>query len=55
VLLQFRIEDRELVGELWTESDPGWTVEVYEVGHCFFREGDGWMRYLSWVQLFARE
>jgi vancomycin resistance protein VanW len=44
-LLQFRIEDRELVGELWTERDPGWTVEVYEVGHRFFREqGDGWMR-----------
>jgi vancomycin resistance protein VanW len=44
VLLQFRIEDRELVGELWAESDPEWTVEVYEVDHRFFREGDGWMR-----------
>jgi vancomycin resistance protein VanW len=44
VLLQFRIEDRELVGELWAESDPGWTVEVYEVGHRFFREGGGWVR-----------
>jgi len=44
VLLQLRIEQRTLVAELWTENDPGWTVEVYEVDHRFFREGDAWMR-----------
>jgi vancomycin resistance protein VanW len=43
-LLRFRIEERALVGELWTVEDPGWTVEVYEVDHRFFREGEGWMR-----------
>ena len=37
VLLQFRIEEGTLVGELWAEADPGWSVEVYEVGHRFFR------------------
>jgi vancomycin resistance protein VanW len=44
VLLQLRIEQCQLVAELWTEHDPGWTVEVYEVDHRFFREGDAWMR-----------
>jgi vancomycin resistance protein VanW len=44
VLLRFRIEARELVGELWTVEGPGWTVEVYEVDHRFFREEEGWMR-----------
>jgi vancomycin resistance protein VanW len=44
VTLQFRIEERSLVGELWAVEDPGWSVEVYEVGHHFTREGDGWIR-----------
>jgi vancomycin resistance protein VanW len=44
VMLQVRIEGRALVGELRTVADPGWRVEVYEVGHRFFREGDAWMR-----------
>jgi vancomycin resistance protein VanW len=44
VLLQLRVEEQALVGELWSETDPGWTVEVYEEGHRFFRDGDAWMR-----------
>lgn len=44
VILRFRIEERQLVGELWTAEDPGWTVEVYETDHRFFREGENWMR-----------
>ena len=44
VMLQFRIEEKALVGELWTAEDPGWSVEVYEVGHRFFRQGDVQMR-----------
>ena len=44
VLLRMRIDQRSLVGELWTTEDPGWTSEVYEVDHRFFREGDTWMR-----------
>jgi vancomycin resistance protein VanW len=43
-LLRFRIEGRALVGELLTVDDPGWTVEVYEVDHRFFREGETRMR-----------
>lgn len=44
VLLRLSIQNRMLVGELWTADDPGWTVEIYEVGHRFFREGEYWMR-----------
>src|SRR5260370_34676795 len=44
VLLRCRIERRCLVGQLLTVDDPGWTVEVYEVGHRFFQEGDMRMR-----------
>jgi len=44
VLLRLTIQNRMLVGEIWTTDDPGWTVEVYEVGHRFFREGEHWMR-----------
>jgi vancomycin resistance protein VanW len=43
-LLRFRIEEGALVGELWAVNDPGWSVEVYEVGHRFFREGSARMR-----------
>lgn len=44
VLLQLRIAEGVLIGELWTEQDPGWMVEVYETDHRFFREGGAWMR-----------
>jgi vancomycin resistance protein VanW len=44
VLLRFRIESRELVGEFWTTEAPDWTVEIYEVDHRFFRESGVWMR-----------
>lgn len=44
VLLRCRVEDRALVGELWTTEAPDWMVEVYETDHRFFREGEAWMR-----------
>jgi vancomycin resistance protein VanW len=44
VLLDLRVEERRLVGELWAEAEPGFRVELYEVGHRFFREGGQWMR-----------
>ncbi len=44
VLLRFRIEDRILIGEIWAETAPGWTVEIDEVDHRFFREGEQWIR-----------
>lgn len=40
VLIRMRIEDRRLIGELWTPSDPGWRAEIYEVDHRFHRNGD---------------
>jgi vancomycin resistance protein VanW len=55
VLLRLRIADRHLVGELWTTEDPGWTVEIYEVGHRFYREGDHWMRENHVWRRFRRE
>jgi vancomycin resistance protein VanW len=44
-LLALRIEGDALVGELRAERDPGFRVEVYEVGHRFERDADGgWLR-----------
>ena len=44
VLLRLRIADCHLVGEIWTTADPGWTTEIYEVDHRFFRENEEWWR-----------
>jgi vancomycin resistance protein VanW len=44
ILLRIRIADRHLIGEIWTTTDPGWTTEIYEVNHRFFRENEQWWR-----------
>jgi vancomycin resistance protein VanW len=44
VLCRFLLKDRHLISELWTEEDPGWTVEIYEVEHRFYCEDNHWMR-----------
>ena len=44
VLLRLRVADRHLIGEIWTTMDPGWTTEIYEVDHRFFRENEQWWR-----------
>ena len=40
VLVQLRIENRQLVGRMRTRTDPGWTVAIEERDHRFF-EQDG--------------
>lgn len=40
VLLKTTVQDRTLTVQLWTTEDPGWTTEIYEVDHRFFREGE---------------
>jgi len=44
LLLRLRIANGHLIGEMWSTTDPGWTAEIYEVGHRFFREKDSWWR-----------
>ncbi|MCP3977210.1 MAG: VanW family protein [bacterium] len=44
VMLAARIEEGEFVSEIWAESDPGHRIEVEEVDHRFFRDGDQWWR-----------
>ena len=39
VLLHVRIDGGHVVGELRTESDPGFRIDVYETGHRFFDRG----------------
>jgi vancomycin resistance protein VanW len=41
VLLCLEVMARTLRGRIAGPSDPGFTVEIYEVGHRRFREGDG--------------
>lgn len=44
IVLRFRIEASDLVGEVWTDHDPGWRAEIYESEHRRFREQDVWIR-----------
>ena len=45
VVLSLRVDGRALRGELRTERDPGWRVEVIERDHHFRRAPDGgWIR-----------
>ena len=44
ILLRLHIADGHLVGEIWTAVDPGWTTDIYEVDHRFFRENEEWWR-----------
>lgn len=44
VLLHLAIRDKHLISELRTIEDPGWTAEIYETDHRFFRGDEGWMR-----------
>jgi vancomycin resistance protein VanW len=44
VLLRMRIADGCLVSEIWTIADPGWTTEIYDVDHRFFRQDEQWWR-----------
>ncbi len=44
VMLRARIEDGSFISEIWTEQNPGVTVEVEEVDHRFFEEGGDWYR-----------
>jgi vancomycin resistance protein VanW len=44
LLLRLRIANQHLVGEMWTTADPGWTADIYEVDHRFFRQDEQWWR-----------
>ncbi len=44
VLLRLEIDDGHLRGRLLAGQDPGWTVQVYQSAHRFFRQDDHWMR-----------
>jgi vancomycin resistance protein VanW len=44
VMLKARIENGQFVSELWTTEAPRFRVEVEEVNHRFFRDGDDWWR-----------
>ncbi|HLJ55921.1 MAG TPA: VanW family protein [Chthonomonadaceae bacterium] len=44
VALRLRIAGSHLVGEVWTDVDPGWTIEVYEADAQRYRDGDAWIR-----------
>jgi len=44
VQLLLRIRGADLVGELRTVTDPGWTAEIYETDHRLFRERGEWIR-----------
>lgn len=44
VLLRLAVREGELSGQIWLQRDPGWTVEVYEEGHRFFRQAGQWWR-----------
>jgi vancomycin resistance protein VanW len=44
VMLRARVEDGSFVSEIWAGQDPGFTVEIEEVGHRFFRSGSDWYR-----------
>jgi vancomycin resistance protein VanW len=44
VLLRLEVRDGSLHGSLAAERDPGYRIELYEVGHRFFREGGAWIR-----------
>jgi vancomycin resistance protein VanW len=41
VLLQLEVAARTLHGRITCRKDPGLRVEIYEVGHRLFRDGDG--------------
>jgi vancomycin resistance protein VanW len=43
-LLRLAVQDEHLVGQIWLRHDPGWSVEVYEEGHRFFRQTGEWCR-----------
>lgn len=44
VVLRTLIEDGALVGRLLCARDPGFSVELVEEGHRFWREGEQWLR-----------
>lgn len=54
VSLHLSLADGHLVGELRATRDPGITVEVYEVGHRFVRDGDTvWRENQIWRRIRA--
>ncbi|MCP3975716.1 MAG: VanW family protein, partial [bacterium] len=44
VMMAARVDDGDFVSEIWAECDPGHRIEVEEVDHRFFRDGDQWWR-----------
>ena len=44
VLLRLEVTGRALRGRICSPHDPGWRVELYEVGHRLFRDEAGWRR-----------
>ncbi len=44
VMLTTRVEDGTFVVQFWTTRDPGWTVDVSDVDHRFFRRDGNWYR-----------
>lgn len=49
ILLRLRIADGQLIGEVWTERDPGWIAEIYESDSRRYLEGAGWIRE-NWIR-----
>ncbi|MCA9522912.1 MAG: VanW family protein [Myxococcales bacterium] len=49
VLLRFDVRDGVLRGELRAPEPPDFRVEVYQEGHRFAREPDGWIRE-NWIR-----
>ncbi len=49
IVLRLRLEDQHLVGEFWTDANPGWTAEIYEAGHNRSRDRGVWIRE-NWIR-----
>ena len=44
ILLRLRVDAEYLMGEIWTDAEPGWVVEIYESEHQRYQEAGVWIR-----------